>query len=116
MKYPLPSTDNVIPALAIGDPEIRKPQTLQTSALQTSEPFSIADRLCKFLSWSRAIKGVARLVRRAKQIKSKVLSTVNEQKGAECVIIRDLQSQAYEKEIEQLKKRNQLIKNNELPT
>ena len=106
----VPSTENVIPDLAIGYPEIRKAQTLQTSALQTSEPFSIADRLCKFSSWSRAIKGVARLVRRAKQVKSKALSTVNEQKRAECVIIRDLQSQAYEKEIEQVKKGNQLTR------
>jgi hypothetical protein len=63
----VPSTENVIPDLTIGDPEIRKAQ----------KPFSIADRLCKFSSWSRAIKGVVRLVRRAKQIKSKALSTVN---------------------------------------
>ena len=53
-------------------------------------------------------------MRRAKKIKSNVPSTVGERKGAEYVIIRDLQCQTYEKEIEQLKKGNQLTKNNKL--
>lgn len=110
----LPTTEAVIPDLEIGDPEIRKTQTLQTSVLPTSEPISIADRLSKFSSWSRAVKAVARLVRRARQIKSDAASTVSERKSAECVIIRDLQRQVYEKEIEQLKKANQLTKGNKL--
>ncbi|XP_038158088.1 uncharacterized protein LOC119794558 [Cyprinodon tularosa] len=110
----IPTPEDVTPDLEIGDPEIRKTQTLQTSALLTSEPVSIADRLSKFSSWSRGIKAVARLIRRAKQIKSNAPSTVSEQKGSECVIIRDLQRQAYENEIEQLKKGKQLTKGNKL--
>ncbi|KAI2646413.1 Pro-Pol polyprotein [Labeo rohita] len=100
--------------LTIGDPEIRQAQTLQTSVLPSSEPLSIADRLIKFSSWSRAIRAVARLVRRAKQIKSNKLSTVSEQQNAEHVIIKDLQKQAYGKEIEHLKKGKQLTKGNKL--
>ena len=44
----IPTPEDVIPDLAIGDPEIRKAQTLQTSALQASEPICIADSLSKF--------------------------------------------------------------------
>lgn len=100
--------------MELGDPEIRKTQSLQTSVSLTKEPFSIADRLCKFLSWSRAVKAVARLVRRAKKDKSNGPSTVSELKGAESVIIRDLQSKIYEKKIELLKKGNQLTQGNKL--
>lgn len=110
----IPTPEDVIPDLAIGDPEIRKAQTLQTSALQASEPISIADSLSKFSSWSRTIQAVACLVLQAEKIKSNVPSALSEWKCAECVIIRDLQSQTYEKEIQQLKKRNQLTKNNKL--
>ncbi|XP_041946889.1 uncharacterized protein LOC121707963 [Alosa sapidissima] len=108
------TSEDEVPDLAVGDPEIRKAQALQTSALQTSEPISIADRQYKFSEWSRAVKAVARLVRRARKIKSNAPSTVSEQKSAECVIIRDVQNQAYEKEIKQLKTGNQLTKNNKL--
>ena len=104
----IPTPEDVIPDLEIGDPEIRKVQTFQTSAIQTLEQFSLADRLVRFSSWSRALKAVARLVRRAKHIKSNAPATVEEQKQAECVIIRDLQKQAYGKEIERLRKGNQL--------
>lgn len=63
--------------------------------------------------WSQTIIA-CRLVRQAKQIKSDAPSTVSEQKASECIIIRDLQKQEYEKEIEQLKKGKQLTKNNKL--
>lgn len=52
----IPTPEDAIPDLSIGDPEIRKAQTLQTSALLTSEPPNMADRLSKFSSWSQAIK------------------------------------------------------------
>ncbi|XP_032363653.1 uncharacterized protein LOC116677092 [Etheostoma spectabile] len=97
--------------LSLGDPEIKKVQTLQT---KTTETLSLADRLSKFSSWSRAIKAVARLVRRAKKITSSALSTVSEQESAERVIIRDLQSQAYEEEIKLLNKGSQLPCRNKL--
>lgn len=41
---------------------------------------SLAERLRKFSSWSKAIKAVAHLIRRAKQIKSSAPATVSEQK------------------------------------
>lgn len=58
----LPTPEQVIPDLKIGDPEICKTQALQTSVLPTSESTSIADHMSKFSSWSRAVKAVARLV------------------------------------------------------
>lgn len=102
---------DVAPDLFIGDPEIKKVQTLQT---KTTETMSLADRLSKFSSWSRAIKAVARLLRWAKKIISSALSTVSEQESAECVIIQDLQSPAYEKEIKLLNKGSQLPCHNKL--
>ena len=107
----IPAPRDVIPDLSVGDPEIKRSQTLQT---KTTEPVSLADRLSKFSSWSRATKAVARLLRRAKKIKSCVHSTVSEQESAERVIIQDLQSQAYEKEIQLLNKGSQLPHCNKL--
>ncbi|KAI4902936.1 hypothetical protein NFI96_019343, partial [Prochilodus magdalenae] len=62
----------VIQELPVGDPEVRKAQTLQT---KTTEHLSLVDRLSKFSSWSRVIQAVARLVRRVRGDKSKALST-----------------------------------------
>lgn len=80
----IPAPRDVIPDLSVGDPEIKRSQTLQT---KTTEPVSLADRLSKFSSWSRATKAVAPLLQRAKKIKSCVHSTVSEQESAERVII-----------------------------
>lgn len=102
---------DVVPDLPIGDPEVKKAQTLQT---KTTELVSLSDSLSKFSSWSRATKAVARLLRRAKKIKSHAPSTVSERENAECVIIKDLQSQAYEKEIKLLNKGSQLPHCNKL--
>ena len=83
----------------------KKAQALQT---KTTETMSLVVRLSTFTSWSRAIKAVARLLRRAKHIKSGGHATVSELENAERVIIQDLQSQTYEKEIRLLKKGSQL--------
>lgn len=107
----IPTPRDVVPDLTIGDPEIKKAQTLQT---KTTEQMSLVDCLFKFSSSSRATKAVARLLRRAKKIKSRTPSTVSEQESAERVIIQNLQSQAYEKEIKLLNKGSQLPHSNKL--
>uniref|UniRef100_A0AAV2M0R7 Uncharacterized protein n=1 Tax=Knipowitschia caucasica TaxID=637954 RepID=A0AAV2M0R7_KNICA len=54
--------------LPIGDPEVRKVQTLNT---QTTDRKSLSDRLNKFSSWSRAVSAVAHLKRYVLKDKSK---------------------------------------------
>ncbi|XP_026012239.1 uncharacterized protein LOC113014739 [Astatotilapia calliptera] len=110
-KNELPTAQPVELDLTIGDPEVRKVQTMLTKVTDT---VSLAECLSKFSSWSKAIKAVARLIRRARHIKSNASATVSEQKNAELVIIRRVQSQAYEQEIKQLKKGEQLPHHNKL--
>ena len=71
--------------LPVGDPEVRKAQTFQ---IKTSEQVDLVDRLNTFSCWSRAIKAVARLLRRARKVKSCDLSTVSERQSAERLIIK----------------------------
>lgn len=66
-KNELPTPQTAELDLAIGDPEVRKVQTLLTKVTDTT---SLAERLCKFSSWSKVVKAVAHLIRRARQIKS----------------------------------------------
>ncbi|XP_062848434.1 uncharacterized protein LOC134310729 [Trichomycterus rosablanca] len=105
-----PSTE-LIHDLPIGDPEVKRSHVLQT---RTKEQVTLADRLSKFSSWSRAIKAVARLLRRVKKDKSNTLSTVKERQSAELLFIKDLQKQAYENEIKLLSKGSQLPIHNKL--
>ncbi|XP_028314916.1 uncharacterized protein LOC114470784 [Gouania willdenowi] len=105
-KNELPTPQTVELDLAIGDPEVRKEvQTLLTKATDTT---TLADRLSKFSSWSNAVKAVAQLIRRAKQIKSNTPTTVSEQENAENVIIRDVQCHTYGQEINLLKRGKRL--------
>ena len=97
--------------LPVGDPEVRKAQTFQ---IKTSEQVDLVDRLNKFSCWSRAIKAVARLLRRARKVKSCDLSTVSERQSAERLIIKDIQSQTYGEEIKLLSKGHQLPRHNKL--
>lgn len=65
--------------LPIGDPEVKKVQTLQT----VTGKVSLTDRLVKFSSWSQAASAVARLRRRLLKDKSNAHSTVSERENAE---------------------------------
>ncbi len=80
----------------IGDPEVKKVQTLQT---KTVEQVSLTDCLIKFSSWSQAVSAVARLGRRLLKDKSNAHSNVSERQDAELMIIKDLHRQAYQEEI-----------------
>ncbi|XP_028323877.1 uncharacterized protein LOC114476498 [Gouania willdenowi] len=105
-KNELPTPQTVELDLTIGDPEVRKEvQTLLTKATDTT---TLADRLSKFSSWSNAVKAVAHLIRRAKQIKSNTPTTVSEQENAENVIICDVQCHTYGQEINLLKRGKRL--------
>ncbi len=98
--------------LPVGDPEVKKAHTFQTKS--SEEHANLAERLEKFSSWSQAIKAVARLLRRARKVKSCDLSTVEERQSAERLIIKDIQSQAYGQEIKLLSKGHQLPRHSKL--
>ncbi len=101
----LPIPQSVELELSLGDPEVRKTQTMLTKVTET---FSLAERLSKFSSWSKAVKAVARLIGRAKKVKSDAPATVSEQESALRVIIQDVQKHTYREEIKLLNKGNQL--------
>lgn len=107
----LPTTPSIELDLSIGDPEVRKTQTMLTKVTET---FSLAERLSKFSSWAKAVKAVARLSRRVRKVKSNAPTTVSEQERAAHVIIQDVQKQTYGKEIKLLSKGSQLPHHNKL--
>lgn len=100
-----PATDVSI-EIQIGDPEVKRIQSLNT---QTLEQQSLSDRLSKFSSWSKATQAVARLIRRVRHDKSTDHSTVQEREDARCIIIRDLQRKVYPEEIKSLSETTRLL-------
>lgn len=84
----IPTINDVVPDLSIGDPQVKKAQALQTKNHRNS----LADRMSKFLSWSRAPRAIARLLRRATKMKSHSLSTVIERESAELFSIQMVSS------------------------
>ncbi|XP_039546986.1 uncharacterized protein LOC120492801 [Pimephales promelas] len=97
--------------LPIGDPEVKKAQSLNTQTVQNS---CLSNRLTRLSSWSKVIQAVARLLRRVRKDKSSDHSTVAEREDAKSIIIKDLQSQTYAEEIALLRKGKQLSRNNRL--
>lgn len=110
-KEEISLSEENIPELALGDPEVRRVQTLNTA---TKEQISLASYLVNISSWSRATQAVARILRRIKKDKSTHLSTVQERENAERLIIKDLQRQVYQEEWKILSKGSQLPVNNRL--
>lgn len=96
----LPVAD-AITELTIGDPEVKRSQALST---QTAEQVSLSDHVSRLSLWSKAIQAVACFYCQTKKDMSNCLSTVMEHDTAECIIIRDLQRQAYPEEIKSLSK------------
>lgn len=101
----IPPAPDVNTEIQIGDPELKRIQTLNT---QVWEQLSLSDRLSRFSSWSKAIQAVARLICRARKDNSTDHSTVQEREDTHCIIIRDLQRQVYPEEIKLLSKVTQL--------
>ncbi|KAK3519921.1 hypothetical protein QTP70_007773 [Hemibagrus guttatus] len=105
LKKEIPQAEDVITEIPIGDPEVKRVQTLNVQALRQ---VNLSDLLSKFSSWYKATQAVARLLRRAKGDKSTIHSTVQEREEARCIILRDLQGQVYPEEIKLLSKGIQL--------
>ncbi len=89
-----------VPDLLLGDPEVKTFCTLNTNC---TESFNLVDRLSKFSSWSKAIRAVARLLRRVNKDKSNHPSTVSERQKAELYIIKCLQESSYKDELKEIK-------------
>lgn len=107
----IPPSVNVNTQLPIGDPEVKKAQSLNTKAIQYP---CLSTCLTKLSSWSKVIQAVARLLRRVRKNKSGDHSTVAEREDAKCIIIKDLQSQMYAEEIALLLKGKHLPRSNRL--
>nr|XP_017209156.1 uncharacterized protein LOC101887079 [Danio rerio] len=107
----IPPPMEISKQLPIGDPEVKKVQSLNTQTVQYS---CLSDRLTKLSSWSKAIQAVARLIRRVRKDKSHNHSTLAERNDAQCIIIKDLQKQTYAEEITLLCKGKQLPRSNRL--
>nr|XP_017214445.2 uncharacterized protein LOC101885244 isoform X1 [Danio rerio] len=84
------TTTNVVPDLPVGDPEVKKIQTLHTKTMENKD---FVDRLSKFSSWSKTIKAVARLLRWIKKDKTNSPASVSEQEDAKCLILKGVQRQ-----------------------
>ncbi|XP_073667523.1 uncharacterized protein [Paramisgurnus dabryanus] len=96
------------------DPELRKAQVHKT---QTNEESSLLDRLQKFSDWSRLIKAIARLQRRAKELKDvsprvNEATSIEERKNAELTIIKMVQQSAFYDEIQRLQQQKEIESNN----
>ncbi|XP_048048490.1 uncharacterized protein LOC125269604 isoform X1 [Megalobrama amblycephala] len=87
--------------LSLEDPEVKIARVLKT---EDSDKVNLIDRLSKFSSWSRAVRAVARLMRRVNKDKSSHLSTVFERQKAELHIIKCLQSCVFKDELMRLKR------------
>ncbi len=102
---------NVNTQIPIGDPEVKKAQSLNTQTVRYS---CLSNRLTRLSSWSRVFQAVARLIRRVRKGKSRNHSTVAEHEDAKCIIVKDWQSQIYAEEIALLRKDKQLPRSNRL--
>ncbi len=89
-------TTDVVPELPVGDPEVKIIQTFQ---IETTD---LIDHLSKFSSWSKAIKAIASFLRQTKKDKTNSPASISEQEDAKCLILKGVQKQVYQKEIDVL--------------
>lgn len=84
-------------------------KNIQTFQTETTESKDLVDHLSKFSSWSNAVKAIARLLRRIKKDTTKSPASVSVQEHAKCLILKGVQKQVYQKEM------NVLIQGKQLP-
>lgn len=72
------------PALLLGDPEVKSLFTLNT---ESTKSFTLADHLTKCSSWTKVVKAVARLLKRANKDRSSNPRTMPERQKAQLHII-----------------------------
>ena len=95
----IPLEEEEIPAIQIGDPEI-KTTVLMTSA---EDSFSILDCISRYSSWVKAVGVMTYLKRVFKKNKSRtVTATVDEREEAETLILKEVQRTAFADEITRL--------------
>lgn len=99
----IPSSEEEIPNIQIGDPEVKA--TVHTATVK--EPFSLIDCISRFSSWTKAVGVVSYLKRPFKKNKPKtVATTVAERQDAERYIF----CTAFKNEIESLSHKEQNAK------
>ena len=103
----IPLEEEEIPAIQIGDPEI-KTTVLMTSA---EDSFSILDCISRYSSWVKAVGVMTYLKRVFKKSKSRtVTATVDEREEAETLILKEVQRTAFEDEITRLSSKGSIGK------
>ncbi|KAI7796759.1 hypothetical protein IRJ41_005739 [Triplophysa rosa] len=96
--------DDKVGGIIVHDPELKK---IQVHKIQAKEKASLLERLHKFSEWTRVVKAIARLMRRAKEIKGL------KRKEAELTIIKMVQQSAFDDEIQSLKQRKEIKSSNQ---
>ena len=92
----IPSSEQEIPNIQIGDPEVKA----TVRAATVKEPFSLIDCISRFSSWTKAVGVVSYLKRPFKKNKPKtVTTTVAERQDAERHIFKEIQLTAFKNEI-----------------
>ncbi|KAI7789742.1 hypothetical protein IRJ41_004483 [Triplophysa rosa] len=107
--------DDKVGGIIVHDPELKK---IQVHKIQAKEKASLLERLHKFSEWTRVVKAIARLMRRAKEIKglsprSSGTTSIEERKEAELTIIKMVQQSAFDDEIQSLKQRKEIKSSNQ---
>ncbi|XP_053272740.1 uncharacterized protein LOC128430658 [Pleuronectes platessa] len=112
----LPSGDVKVGDISISDPELKKAQVHDT---QAKEVRSLLDRLHKFSDWLRVVKAIARLQRRAKEVKglkpkSCEASSLEERREAEMTIIKMVQHATLSQEVQCLQHHKEIGRKSKL--
>ena len=103
----IPSCEEEIPNIQIGDPEVKA----TVRAVTVKESFSLIDCVSRFSSWTKAVGVVSYLKRPFKKNKPKtVATTVAERQDAERHIFKEIQRKAFKNEIANLSRKEQNAK------
>ncbi|XP_015772079.1 PREDICTED: uncharacterized protein LOC107350371 [Acropora digitifera] len=103
----IPSCEEEIPNIRIGDPEVKA----TVRAATVKESFSLIDYVSRFSSWTKAAGVVSYLKRPFEKNKPKtVATTVAERQDAERHIFKEIQRKAFKNEIASLSRKEQNAK------
>ena len=102
----------LVPELAIGDPEVRRVHVLATHAIS----FCLLERMSRFSSWDKAVRALARLRRIAQKRRNAEdgLTSVKERRDAELLIISEVERSVYSEEIRTMREKTELKSNSRL--
>lgn len=105
-------TEQSMPELLVGDPEVKAIQVLDTEATQHCD---ITEHLSRFSKWATAVNVVARIQRMAKRIKTSEPPDVEQRRQATLTLVKLAQQNAFQEELNTLEQKSgKLACNNRL--